>query len=166
MEGTTQKQIEANRENGKLGGVKTEGGKEISKLNAIKHGLLSQKAIFRWEDGELLHILEEAITSEYKPEGEIEKILIDRICSGFWRLQRILSLESNNAFERNVFERKLELTGTADRFIRYEMMIERSIYKALHELERIQAKRNGENVPLPVALDVDISGGKENGFVS
>lgn len=46
------------------------------------------------------------------------------------------------------------------------MMLERGIYKALHELERLQAKRNGENVPLPIALDVDVSGEKENGFVS
>jgi hypothetical protein len=49
---------------------------------------------------------------------------------------------------------------------RYESSIERGIYKALHELERIQAKRNGEKVPLPIALDIDVSGEKENGFVS
>ena len=34
---TSQKQIEANRENAKLGGVKTEEGKAVSRYNAIKH---------------------------------------------------------------------------------------------------------------------------------
>ena len=58
------------------------------------------------------------------------------------------------------------LMHDADRFFRYETMLERGIYKALHELERMQAKRNGVNVPPPIALDVDISGEKGNGFVS
>jgi len=44
-------------------------------------------------------------------------------------------------------------------------MLERGIYKALHELERIQARRNGEKVLPPIALDIDITQGKENGFV-
>ena len=35
------KQLEANRENAKLGGVKTEEGKAVSRLNAIKHSILS-----------------------------------------------------------------------------------------------------------------------------
>lgn len=33
-------QQKANEENAKLGGVKTEEGKEISKFNALKHGVL------------------------------------------------------------------------------------------------------------------------------
>ena len=43
---------------------------------------------------------------------------------------------------------------------RYETAIERSFYKALHELQRLQAARraNGSVTP-PVAVDVDISGG-------
>ena len=52
------------------------------------------------------------------------------------------------------------------KFTRYETCLERGIYKALHELERIQAKRNGENVPPPMALDVDVSMNKNDGFVS
>ena len=45
-------------------------------------------------------------------------------------------------------------------------MLVRSIYKALHELERLQARRRGEQVPPPLALDVDVSGEKDSGFVS
>ena len=42
---------------------------------------------------------------------------------------------------------------------RYETAIERSLFKALHELQRLQIARraNGEVTP-PVAVDVDISG--------
>ncbi len=41
---------------------------------------------------------------------------------------------------------------------RYETSIERSFYKALHELQRMQASREGKEVPLPLAVDVDVSG--------
>ena len=42
---------------------------------------------------------------------------------------------------------------------RYEAAIERSLYKALHELQRLQAARRADgNAPPPVAIDVDISG--------
>ena len=42
---------------------------------------------------------------------------------------------------------------------RYEAGIERGLYKALHELQRLQAARraDGDATP-PVAIDVDISG--------
>ena len=43
---------------------------------------------------------------------------------------------------------------------RYEAALERSLYKALHELQRLQAARRAPgDVPPPVALDVQISGG-------
>lgn len=38
MSEISQKQIEANQKNAKLGGVKTEEGKAVSKYNALKHG--------------------------------------------------------------------------------------------------------------------------------
>jgi hypothetical protein len=41
---------------------------------------------------------------------------------------------------------------------RYETAIERSLYKALHELQRLQAGRNTEgNVPPPAIVDVEVS---------
>ncbi len=41
---------------------------------------------------------------------------------------------------------------------RYEVTIERGLYKALHELQRLQAARAGKDTPLPVAIDIDVSG--------
>jgi hypothetical protein len=42
---------------------------------------------------------------------------------------------------------------------RYETAIERSLYKALHELQRLQAaRRAGGSAPPPAAIDVDVSG--------
>ncbi len=42
---------------------------------------------------------------------------------------------------------------------RYETAIERSLYKALHELQRLKAARHAKgNLPPPVAVDVEVSG--------
>jgi len=46
-----------------------------------------------------------------------------------------------------------------NRLLRYETAIERQIYKALHELLRLQSARRGEKPAIPVAVDVDVSEG-------
>jgi len=149
---TTEKQIEANRENAKLGGVKTEEGKAVSCYNAVKHGLLSQKVLFKGEDEATLAELGERLRADLKPSTEMETVLADRIVANLWRLQRAMGLERESVMSN--FE---GLANDADIFFRYEVMLERGIYKALHELQRMQAHRVGEKPPAPVAVDVDIS---------
>jgi hypothetical protein len=40
---------------------------------------------------------------------------------------------------------------------RYETSLERSMYRALHELQRLQAARQGHAVSAPGVVDVDVS---------
>jgi len=47
-----------------------------------------------------------------------------------------------------------------DRLLRYEGAIERQLYKALNQLERLQRLRAGDNVPAPVEVDVDVNTGQ------
>lgn len=166
MNDTSQKQIDANRENGKKGGVKTEDGKAISKYNALKHGILSKQILFEGEDESELLELEKKLRSELSPASELELLMVDKIASNIWRLKRALSFEKDDVIFTSSYDGTVGLKADADRFFRYEAMLERGIYKALHELERMQAKRNGEKVPPPIAIDVDISNAKDNGFVS
>lgn len=49
---------------------------------------------------------------------------------------------------------------------RYESMIEKSLYKAIHELQRLQAMRMGLPIMTPIALDINLDGAEESGFVS
>lgn len=46
---------------------------------------------------------------------------------------------------------------------RYEAAAERSLYKALHELQRLQAARQGQAVTPPAVLDVDVTVGGGEG---
>ena len=177
MTNLTEKQLEANRQNAKLGGVKTETGKNVSKFNALKHGLLSKKVLLEKENEETLVALGKKIRSEVRPQTEVEEILTDRIVSNIWRLRRALTVEreamdfhKKNGLEeddilieysRRQKERKANVemitNGDLERITRYETTIERSIYKALHELQRIQSARAGEKPLAPVALDVDVT---------
>lgn len=167
----SEEQIEANRENGKLGGVKTEEGKNVSRYNAIKHGILCQDILLDGEDEQSLIELGKRMRSELKPETEIELLLVDRIVANIWRLKRALKGEKemikanmDDAFSfspKNDFGtsmvRDFANGETYNKFTRYETSIERGIYKALHELQRLQSMRRGEKPTLPVAIDVDIS---------
>lgn len=47
--------------------------------------------------------------------------------------------------------------NTLGKFRRYEAHIDRTLYKALHELQRLQAARLGHKVAAPLAIDIDIS---------
>lgn len=166
MNETSLKQIEANRENGKKGGVKTPEGKAVSKYNAMKHGLLSEQVLMDEENSDELLTLEKRLRVELKPTSEIEFFLVDKVASSIWRLKRALSFEKDDVIYTSSFDKTVGLKSDADLFFRYETMLERGIYKALHELERIQAKKNGGQVSPPIALDIDVSGEKGSGFVS
>jgi hypothetical protein len=41
---------------------------------------------------------------------------------------------------------------------RYETSMTRSLFRTLHELQRLQAARKGKDVPVPFAVDIDVSG--------
>jgi hypothetical protein len=67
--------------------------------------------------------------------------------------------EAETATLGRTFIRDAETTNAFSKLSRYETTIERSLYKALHELQRLQAARSAEgDVPPPAALDVDVSG--------
>jgi hypothetical protein len=57
------------------------------------------------------------------------------------------------------FLRDADGANAFSKLSRYEAAIERSLYKALHELQRLQAARRADgNAPPPAAIDVDVSG--------
>lgn len=178
------KQLVANRQNAKKGGVKTNEGKALTRLNALKHGLLSQEVLLVEESEETLSELEERLVAELQPQGELERILTDRIVSSVWRLKRAIRVETNYIqaeFEdcgsdlfsghrkseaeawNTLVTRELGNSHTWLNFNRYETAIEGQIYKALHELIRLQmarqeVARQEEKPPAPVAIDLEVSG--------
>ncbi len=157
---TTQRQAEANRLNAKKStGPRTLAGKAVVALNGMKHGLLSRESLVNGENEADLVDFGKRLRSQLAPVGELELLLVDRIVSTAWRLRRLVAVETmlfNNEREPdhafNIIGR--EKMGVLSR---YEVTLERSFYKALHELQRLQAARGGQAVPLPEAVDVEVS---------
>ncbi len=88
----SQKQLEANRENSKKGGVKTVEGKEITKCNALTHGILSNVITeYDSNDYERIH---EQMMRELQPATYLEKILVERIVLYIIRLNRAANAET------------------------------------------------------------------------
>ena len=169
MSEISQKQLEANQKNAKLGGVKTEEGKAVSKYNALKHGILSKEVLLEGEDEKTLIEIGKKLRTELEPQTELELVLVDRITANVWRLRRVMQIERemiksdcNPKFDDKkdlgeAFSHDFANYDTYGKLLRYETSIERGIYKALHELQRIQSARMGEKPPAPIAIDIDVS---------
>jgi len=50
---------------------------------------------------------------------------------------------------------------TQERLLRHEMTLERAFFKTLHELERVQARRQGQPVAPVATLDLNLSGAQD-----
>jgi hypothetical protein len=162
---TSEKQIAANRQNALKAGVKTAHGKVAVRLNAVSHGLFTQDVLLPGEDAKLLAKLRDNMHAELKPVGELETILVERIICSAWRLKR--SLRSEQSYGRPAaadFHNVREYFSGIDyryegwqKYMRFETALERQIYKAMNALERLQRTRQGEKLPLPVSLEVNLS---------
>jgi hypothetical protein len=128
-----------------------------------------EAGIFAWERLEELAERAEREAREYERSTDIGENL-----SGPWitvtdekkheqalsRAQQMRSgQEDKTATLGRTFARDATGANAFSKLSRYETTIERGLYKALHELQRLQAARGaGSGAPPPVAVDVDVSG--------
>ena len=93
------KQIAANRRNAqKSTGPKTPNGRAVSKMNALKHGILSAAVVVRGrcikESDKELTAIRRRFWKDWNPIGATEEMLVDKIVTTLWRLSRVLRAES------------------------------------------------------------------------
>ena len=134
---TTSMQIVANRKNGKSGGVKTAAGKAISRYNARKHGLLSKESLLPTEDADELSQLKAGMVNALKPQDELQDMLVDTIVSCIWRKRRAILYERMHSSHYAYFE-PYRLSIPSDNVSRYEMALDRQLYRALAALKELQ----------------------------
>jgi len=92
---TSYRQFEANRRNAlKSTGPRSEAGKEVSRRNALRHGLTAEMVISALEDAEDYRAFEEAITADYDAQSAVERELVLRLASLLWRLRRATMMET------------------------------------------------------------------------
>ena len=92
---TSYRQINANRRNAfKSTGPKTEAGKQVSRCNAVRHGLTAETVIGALEDAEDYKAFEATITADYDAQSAVERELVLRLASLLWRLRRATTIET------------------------------------------------------------------------
>jgi len=92
---TSFRQIEANRRNArKSTGPLTEEGKQRSRCNAVRHGLMAETVIGALEDAEDYQAFEAVIIADYDPQSAVERELVLRLASLLWRLRRAVTMET------------------------------------------------------------------------
>ena len=160
----TARQIEANRRNASGPHNMTEAGKQAVRGNAIRHGLAARvHIVLPGEDQNFYNEILESLRAEYAPSTTQEELLVHQIVESYWRLIRARNMESGSFLEVEAdFARQYgvksnpagDLTRAAqlamafskngklfDKISRYETTAERSYYRAIRELQRIQKNK-------------------------
>jgi hypothetical protein len=87
-------QMEANRRNAQQStGPRTDAGKKISSLNALRHGLTSRVVVLPSEDLDAYKIFSEKYLASLAPETFPETQCAQTIIDTQWRLNRVRTLE-------------------------------------------------------------------------
>jgi hypothetical protein len=166
---TTEKQIKANKENGSKGGVKSDAGKAISRYNSIKHGVLSK--FMTKEESDLAEELFSDLQKEYPTRTAMEAITLERVVLWYVRLSRVAGAEQRYLLSLDIQQRShhpdeiltfqipvlfhKQIEEISSTYQRYETSMERNMFRALHELQRLKAINEGFRAVIPTAIDTD-----------
>jgi len=92
---TSPKQIAANQRNAQRStGPRSPEGKQISKLNAVKHGATAALICVPGEDPQAFEDWRQMLVDWHQPKGPEENHLVDRIATLQWKLKRIPRAEA------------------------------------------------------------------------
>src|SRR5258708_29783901 len=152
----TEKQFAANRENSqKSTGPRTPEGRAAVRLNGVKHGLTAETIVLKGESQADFTNLMDSYEAEHDPATPTEEALVVQLGLAAWRLRRLYHQEAGfyafqmknladgrESLKLNDAERMgyvcLMSDQTLDMFSRQEGRLQRSFYRALHELQRLR----------------------------
>jgi hypothetical protein len=81
-------------------------GTEITRFNALRHGVLSRYTVLPWEDAGEYYALLAALVTEHVPQGPTEEHLVEELAGILWRKRRLRLAEA--AAHRRGLEDTLE----------------------------------------------------------
>jgi hypothetical protein len=156
-------------------GPRTPDGKTASSRNAIRHGVYSEAIIVLGEEQHDFDSLREGMAVSLEPIGSLEEGLVDRLSRLWWRMERVgkaemEALKAGADYAQRQHQKRIPEpthvafftwttngSGHLERLGRYETQLEKSFFRILHELERVQARRQGQYVTAPLVVDVNVS---------
>ena len=138
----TDRKAAANAANAQLStGPRTEEGKERSSQNAIKHGLTAKELVVREDEREEFEIFRVDFINNIAPEDVVEVVAVNQALHAAWNLRRLRRLEADlmvNGLDPLLDESS---TKSLDRLLRYAVRAERSYFRAMDELRKLQTQR-------------------------
>jgi hypothetical protein len=172
----SERQIEANRRNAAGPHNMTQAGKQSIRANALRHGLAAKlHVVLAGEDEQFYNEILESLREEYAPQSIQEEMLVNQIAENYWRLIRARNMESGsfklgikiqseeygiNRVEPDDLLRGANLATTLShhhevftRIARYETTAERSYYRAIRELDKLQNPRQPHQTRQPHQAD-------------
>jgi hypothetical protein len=84
-------------------GSRTAQGRERSKLNALKHGLLSKVVLLEGESRPEFLSLLNRLWDDFQPHGKAEVVLVENLTALLWRKRRLLQAENAEISEKMKF---------------------------------------------------------------
>jgi hypothetical protein len=138
------KKLAANRANAQHStGPMTPEGKEKSKFNAVKHGLTSryfpnviEAGTAEWEQ---LEAVRTDFLNHYQPIGPMEELMLEKVTIEYMRYRRLVERELALCVRNRGYYPEI-----VDKLTRYQTAINRQLYEAMKELERLQALRKAQ----------------------
>ena len=182
----SERQREANRPNGRLGGPKTQHGKRRSRRNSLRHGLTSTTlVVLPEENGREYEEILRGFRESLQPGGALEDALVARLAQTHWRGLRSRRVETGMlditaASQRDLARQVVEdcseqldphkaigvalMTAPPDQWhnwLRYDTAISRDFFRTFDALTRLQharrMKRAGEASVMVAAGAAEVS---------
>jgi hypothetical protein len=69
-------------------------GYDITRFNALRHGVLSRYTVLPWEDADEYRALVAALAAEHAPQGPTEEHLVEELAGILWRKRRLRLAEA------------------------------------------------------------------------
>src|SRR6202030_3093174 len=180
----TEKQFAANRLNAqKSTGPKTPEGRAAVRLNGVTHGLTAETIVLKGESESDFTNLLSSLEAEHNPVSPTEEALVVQLAMATWRLRRLYhqeagfytcQLQSLVGMQKDL---NLDDAGrmghaaawsesTLNMFNRQEGRLERTFYRALHELQRLRKERESNLASVlqatPVGQVLDLPSSETN----
>ena len=158
----TDKQTAANRLNAqKSTGPRTPEGRAAVRLNGVKHGLTAETIVLKGESEADFTAMLDSFEAEHDPTTPTEEALVVQLALANWRLRRLYHQEAGFYTSKlkilASIQKDLNLDdagrmghaagwseSTLGLFNRQEARLERTFYRALHELQRLRKEREAK----------------------
>jgi hypothetical protein len=155
----TEKQTAANRLNAqKSTGPRTPEGRAAVRLNGVTHGLTAETLVLRGERESDFEALFESLEAEHRTATPTEETLVADLAMATWRRRRLYNMEAGyynmrlkelaDYADKTKLDDSCRLGLVADSnsntmalIGRQEARLERTYYRALHELQRLRKER-------------------------